>query len=435
MEILKRRCLTVIYELALWLLAFVALPKMFFERLFYKKYQQNFSQRFGKKFPVIKKNGKFLIWIHAVSVGETKAIAALAKKLKEEIDDCMLVISSITETGHAEAKRGLPFADHHVYLPVDLSFIIRPIVRRVQPDLVILAETDFWYNFLDEAKKQGAHLALVNGKVSLRSLARFKKFSFFARMLFSLFDLLCLQSKLYLNRFSQLGIPKEKMIPTGNLKFDDHVALLSPDDLAQWKQDLGISPKDQVIVIGSTHDPEEKLLMKTLESVWARNHRLHVILVPRHPERFQEVASLLEKMQVSFIRFSNIKSRQGNEKVILVDAMGMLRKMYQLADLAIVAGSFTPKVGGHNIIEPLWYHVPVIFGPYMHAQPDLLDLVNEYSAGKQTAIEDIGNLVIELLNDPDKCTEWGKNGNLLIAEIQGATDKTFQALKKMLSLK
>jgi 3-deoxy-D-manno-octulosonic-acid transferase len=418
----------IFYEFALWLLLLIALPKLIYQRWKYGKYRNSLAQRFGKDFPKIDKKDRKLVWIHAVSVGESKAVAALAKRIKQELDNPIILISSTTETGHAETLRSMPFADYHIYMPLDFRHIICPIVEQAKPDVVILCETDFWYNFLSSCKAVGAFIAVVNGKISIRSLERLKRFGFFSKQLFSLVDKFCVQNALYQNRFEQIGVPSNKIVVTGNIKFDEEYPRLSTEELQRWKEQLGISPDDQVLVIGSSHSPEEEILLDVLRDVWQKCPKLKVLLVPRHPERFNEVAGLLAKKAIPFVRFSAINARTGNESVILVDAMGVLRKCYQLADVAIVAGSYTPRVGGHNIIEPCWFSVPVFFGPHMQTQLELVELVAEYHAGMQVSPENLAEALIACLTDPAKRAELGEGGVKLVHDLRGATSKTWKAL-------
>lgn len=426
--------ISIIYEIVLWLAAIFSMPKLLYNYWFHGKYRHSLGKRFGLNFPLIRKGNRYLIWVHAVSVGETKAVATLVKQLKSQIKNSIIVVSSITETGHAEARRCLPFADYHVYLPFDLNCIIKPIVRFVKPNLVIISETDFWFNFLRNCKKENAFIAVVNGKISKRSMNRFAKMKGFARHLFSKIDLACVQSHHYRNRFEQIGVPKDKIIVTGNLKFDDEHPKLTKEQSEKWRKQFKIDAGDPVCVIGSSHDPEEKLLLEQMQKVWAVYPKMKVILVPRHPERFNEAAGILRKENISFVRFSRLDqfSRDGDVKVILLDAMGFLRKCYQLADVAIVAGSYTPKVGGHNILEPAWYGVPVIFGPHMHAQPELCELIKEYSAGMQIPIEEVSNKLLELIGNPDKRNEIGRNGLKMLSDINGATKRTWNSLRPMI---
>lgn len=426
-----------IYEAMLWLLGVVAIPKMLYQRIFHGKYKQSLFKRFGIGFPMISKGNRKLIWIHAVSVGETKAVAALAKMLKTQLHNPILVISSTTETGHAEAERSISVADYHVYMPLDFRWIINSIVKRTAPDLLLLVETDFWYNFLKASKEAGAAIAIVNGKISLTSLHRFQRFGELSRLLFSHIDLCCVQNTLYKERFEQVGMALEKIEVTGNMKFDEIYPQLTSEEMTKWRQQLGIVPGDLVLVVGSTHDPEEKIILDTLKEVWQHIPNLKVMIVPRHPERFNEVAGLISTRKLRFSRLSELMSRPANdsgekEKVLLIDAMAVLRKCYQLADIAVVGGSFTSKVGGHNIIEPCWYGVPVLFGPYMHTQLELVALVNEYHAGEQIQAQELAKTLVDYLKNSEKRAQLGKGGLRLTADAKGATQKSWQALSHCL---
>lgn len=420
---------SIFYELGLLILGILLLPKLFYQLIFKGKYRKSLLKRFGSNFPLIKKGKRKLIWVHAVSLGETKAVAALVKTLRLEFKDAIILFSTTTETGYVEATRTIT-ADFHVYMPFDFGWVIKPIIKRVVPDLVVLCESDFWYNFLSASKNVGARVAVVNGKISPTSHERLLKVPFFARALFDNIDLFCVQSNLYASRFESLGVPKEKIAVTGNMKFDGDYAKLPSVQLEAWRKELGINPSDPVLVVGSSHNPEESLFLKAMQQVWNNFPNLKLILVPRHPERFSEVAGLLQKSNISFRRLSQKYTGSESPSVILIDAMGLLRKCYQLADVAIVAGSYTSKVGGHNILEPSWYGVPVIFGPHMHQQPDLVNLVHEYNAGLQVNIEELPQVLLDLLQDKQRSKSIGEAGLRLAGDVHGATSKTAALLKE-----
>lgn len=424
--------LSVLYELGLWMLALLSAPKMLYLYWRYGKYRHSLRMRLGFDLPSINKGDRKLVWIHAVSMGETKAIAALAKKIKSQPHPPLLVISSLTETGHAEAKRSLPFADYHLYLPFDFYFIIAPIVKKVAPDCVLLSETDLWYNFLRLSKAQGAKIALVNGKISERSTNRLLRFPRFAHALYSLLDRCCVQNEEYRQRFEKIGVPADKLFVTGNLKLDETPSLFTQEERNLLKLRLGIPPDAPVVVLGSTHHPEEDLLLNILDRLWIRYPKLKVILVPRHPERFLAVSQLLSQRQVPYVRFTELTQKTGKERVILIDAMGMLRQCYQIADIAIVCGSYTPKVGGHNVVEPCAYGVPVLFGPYMHTQEELLMLVKAFHAGLQVPLEELENTLIHLLDTPQRRQQLGEGGLKLVQQMRGATEKSWEACKELL---
>lgn len=417
-----------LYELVLWIIAVAAFPLFIFRLVFKGKYRKSFLKRFGNRSKFTKSQNSYVIWVHAVSVGETKAVAGLVKMVRARFPKAHIICSCVTETGHAEGKRMMPFADEHLYLPFDFSWNVRSVLKKVRPDLVIFCETDFWYNFLRIAKEYGSTNILVNGKISDKSLKRFLSISHFATELLSQFDLILVQNKLYFDRFLQLGVPEEKMKTTGNLKFDEVYPYLTPQDVLEWKLRLGITPNDCVFVIGSTHAPEEKLILEQLQVVWTSVPNLKVILVPRHPERFNEVHQILVANNIPTIRFSTIENRTGQEKVILIDAMGKLRSCYQIADLAFVAGSYVEKIGGHNILEPLFYGVPVLFGPYMANQPDMVSLVKEYQCGKEVTIDEFSSAAVTLLTDIEEKKLFGERGLRLVGSIKGALERTWATI-------
>ncbi|MEI8366511.1 MAG: 3-deoxy-D-manno-octulosonic acid transferase [Parachlamydiaceae bacterium] len=422
--------IALLYEIGLIILAVLAAPLFLYRRIFKKKYRNTIRKRFGVGFPQIKRDGRPVVWIHAVSLGETKAVTPLVKLIKTRFNNPLIIFSTTTETGHVEACRKVS-ADHHVYLPFDFSWVINPIMKQVSPDFLILCESDFWYNLLKSAKKNGAKVVLVNGKISVKSAKRFMMIPWFTKRLFACIDAFSVQSNLYKKRFEQLGVPAKKIVVTGNMKFDGDHPRLPDGQLKAWRHELGIKPSDQVLVIGSSHSPEEEQLLNIMSQVWKKIPNIKVVLVPRHPERFNEVAGILQKNHINFRRLSQKNSQESQVSVILVDAMGLLCKCYQLADVAIVAGSYGSKIGGHNILEPAWYGVPALFGPHMHTQPDLVDLAKEYGSGLQVDVEDLEKVLIQLFENPDKRKVIGDGGLRLAADVHGATEKTYALIEKM----
>lgn len=405
------------------------LPKIIFAYFFQNKYRKSFFARLGRGYQDFP-NKKRVIWIHAPSLGETKAVVELVKKIKQEFPECYLLFTSTTETGYEEAKKSISFADNHLFFPFDLGWVIRPIVRKVCPELVILCESDFWYNFLDECQKVGAKTFLVNGKISLRSLKRYKKFTFFSKALFSKIHFFCIQSHRYLERFASLNIPTDKMKVTGNIKLD---STHSHSQVSDLKNELKISDSDVIFVAGSTHSPEEKFIIDAMKTMWTQFPNAKLLVVPRHPERFMEVENVLKNSQLPFGKYTKTEMLTGNEKVLLIDAVGILKTCYQICDLAFVGGSFSLKVGGHNILEPCYYAKPVIFGPYMHSQLDLVEVMHEFKAGIQTTREGFSADLMRLFSSFEERNELGQNGICLINAMQGASTRTFDIIRKNLS--
>ncbi len=366
--------------------------------------------RLGLKLPNIplKKRGEYRIWIHAVSLGETKAIIPLLAEIK----DAEIYITTATQTGQTEAKK---ITKNAFYLPIDFSFVMKKLVKRVDPDLFILVETDFWYNLLSELKKRGVKTALVNGKLSTKSYSRFKFFKSFANALFDKIDLLCLQSNLDKERFVSLGINSEKLAVTGNLKFD---AKIAPSN----RQDLNFPQSKNLVTIALTHNNEENLILNELEKLEGYTF----LLAPRHPERFKEISLLLKRKKIPFRTIT--EKPLPDERVILIDQMGVMDDCYEKSTAVIMGGSFVPHIGGHNIFEAARYNIPVLFGPYTHKQTSLIAALQHHQTIQQIPIEKLSSTLQTTLNqnvqkDP---------AHLLETPFQGTSQRTWKLIKQTL---
>lgn len=419
------------YQIALLLCA----PWILYRR--WKKGQRLsvFWQRLGRGIAPLEKNGTPIVWLHAVSVGETRAIQPLAKALLALPCKPRLVLSSVTEAGHAEAKRLLPEASAHVYLPLDLSYCVNRVLANIQPDLVILAEGDFWLNFLSKARAQGAELLVVNGKLSASSLTRYAYFPRFQKALFSLFSLFCVQNEMYKKRFLQLGVPDEQLKVLGNVKFQAPLAPLTDSQKAAAYKQFALSPDHPVVVIGSTHATEEALICKLCHEVWEHFPTCQFVLAPRHPERSDAISTEIEAAGCQCVRYSLIKNEaQAHSRsdfhphILLIDQVGVLRDSYALADVAIVAGSFVEHVGGHNILEPALHGKPVLFGPHMWSQQELVDCVLEAQCGEQVTKATLSSKVLALLKNAEERTRMGQAGRTLLQAQAGATERTVECI-------
>lgn len=395
-----------LYNIAMMGLALFYLPKLFRKKL-HPNYLKNL---FGFGLGEIKRKSKGAIWIHAVSLGEMKAVAPLVAKLKGLYPSTPFVFTTATNTGYNEAKKSYP-NDALFFLPLDFSFIMKPLVRAIKPKYIFFTETDLWYHLLQASYNERAQNVIVSAKLSERSARNYK---WMAKKLFSYAHLICCQNQLYKDRFLALKIPESKLKVTGNLKYDTTYPKRSEEEKEAFKKELGIG---QCIVLGSTHAKEEEALLDLMPK------EITVVLVPRHPERFDEVAALLKSRGVSFSRLSENRPAP----VILVDSMGKLLQFYEIATLAIVCGSYEP-IGGHNILEPLYYGTPVLFGPHMHTQFELVDLVLKAEAGLQVPIDSLKGTLETLLNNKIELKRMGDNGKALIASLQGVTERTIQEI-------
>lgn len=369
------------YDIALGLLFLAYLPKALYSRLRYGKYKSKFT------IPKIPSTDKPIVWIHACSVGETKAASTLAKHFK----DHALVISSTTDTGHALAKTLIP-AHAHIMLPFDFRFLMRRLAKQMAPKLLILIESDCWLNLLLETP---CRKVLVSATLSERSLKRYQKLPSFARLVYSQFDFIGTQNQTYQQRFATLGI---QTTITGNLKLD----LPAPPS----------SPEDFAITIGSTHAGEEEAIVKVLEPLTKKYPQIKLYVIPRHPERFALVEKLLK-----------------TSKAIPITEMGVLQSYYARSKLAIVGGSFIGNIGGHNILEPILNHVPVFFGPQMHAQQELVQLAA--AAGKQLEITELCDAVEKCITDSDHYGSLCAAAASVESLLRGISGKTYKSICKV----
>ncbi len=382
-------------------------PKLLFERLLKGKRHPGFLQRIGLRIPTADKP---VIWIHAVSVGEVKAIQPLFRSLRQTHPHHFFLITTTTATGQAEAHRSLPEADAFAYLPIDLTWIVNRWVRQLNPTRFLLVESDFWLNLLSALKKNGTHIALVSGKMSERSARCYRKFLSFSKRLFSHFDLLCVQDETHFHRFLPLVPDPTRLRITGNLKLD-----LEPQPTTN-----SLDLPQPLITISCTHAPEEAQILDIL-----RGYPCSLILAPRHPERFEEVAQLLTQRNIPFSRWSQPGP---HHSLLLIDAMGQLPICYRSSRLAILGGSFVSHIGGHNILEPLLYGTPVFFGPHTFGQIELVSRTLEAGAGLSVPLSHLRAAVETFFDTPSQEQAMRTAALQLIQAGRGATLRTLKDL-------
>src|SRR5579863_6442416 len=339
-----------IYSALLAAVMLLTLPYWLLQWMRHGKYRAGLGERLGR-IPrrLVDQPARPTIWIHAVSVGEVLAISGLAAELTKRFSQHRVVVSTTTDTGQRLARTR--FGEENVfYFPLDFAFAIRSYLRLLQPTLVVIAETEFWPNFLRLAHASGARIAVVNARISDRSWPGYRRFRYLLSGILRQVDLFLTQTEEDARRLQEIGVPAERVHVTGNLKFDAP-APASPPIIASLRtvfQQTNVSP---VIVCGSTVDGEEPILLQAFVNVLASHPRAALILAPRHPERFGEVAELIEKLGIRFWRRSLWGGDSIAGGVLLIDTIGELAALYSLADVAFVGGSLVPR-GGHNIIEP-----------------------------------------------------------------------------------
>jgi len=423
-----------LYDLVLCLSSLILVPYYLFRGIRHGKARRGIRERLGYYSPEFRDAVKTrrVLWVHAVSVGETRAAIPLVKALRQEYPDHVLIISNVTETGHEVASK-LKNVDFCIFFPFDLSWVVQRILTFVNPEAIILVETELWPNFILAAKKLDIPVLLVNGRISDRSFPRYLKVGKIAEVILECVTVFCMQSAKDGRRIKRLGAPPGRILVTGNLKFD--MALPEPDklDLDALADVYRPTEEHKVMVAGSTHSGEEEAILGVYQRLRLKHQGLSLVLVPRHPERCRQVCEELTKAgAVSVLLTSLSKGHEplSADTVLVVDTVGEVLRFYAWSDIIFVGGSLVP-VGGHNILEASLTRKPVFFGPHMHNFKEIVKLVKEAYGGIQ--VKDVEELYLHadlLLNNPGEAQRIGENGFNLLDENRGATARTLNEISR-----
>jgi len=375
-----------------------------------------------------------VIWFHAASVGEVKALSTIVPQIKKNHPEYTLVVSTITKTGKKEAERILKGVRLFFFLPVDLRRFMRRAIERIKPAVLILVETEIWPNLIKEAKKKGSFVALINGRISATSLRRYLLVRNLFKETLSYMDLLCMQSEEHKERMILLGTNPDRVKVTGNLKFDRLLYASETVDKDGLKKKLRIPDHCKVLIGGSTREGEERILIRVFRRLEQKHKNLFFVLAPRHLVRLKEVERILFHEQMRFIRKSQLdgKNLLDDYNVILLDTMGELSKIYSLADVAFVGGSLA-QVGGHNLLEPAIYGVPVIFGPHVsHFKEEAKILIQSGGGIKVWDEEELHLNLTDLLSNDEKRIKLGNKAKEAIQKKTGVSQRTADLIFSLL---
>lgn len=361
------------------------------------------------------------IWIHAVSVGEVNAGVPLINAIKRNFPDYEIVLSTITDTGQIVATKH--FKDIKiVYLPFDIPFCIKKAMSQVS--LLIILETELWPNLLRSIGRQSVPILLVNGRISDKSFNGYKRIKCFVKKIIKYFTYICVQNNVYADRIQRLGAMKEKIVIMGNLKFD----LSLPTDLPDWTNRL----ENRIVLAGSTHNPEEELIINSFLEVLKVHPNTTLIIAPRHPERFNEVENLLRQKGLNYSKRSELEGSKSRIKsnFILLDVMGELAKTYGVCDIAIMGGSFI-KHGGQNPLEPAFWSKAIVCGPHME---NFAFIEYFYMTGAAIRCEqgNLSEIIINLLSDEQNRLDMGRKAKYILDSNSGAVDKVIDLLRHTL---
>ncbi len=427
-----------LYSLLYTLAFFALLPYFAYQAVFNRKYLGNLKGRLWLS-PFVA-DQRPAIWLHAVSVGETLAAKPLIASLRQRFPNHRLVVSTTTLTGQAVARQQIAEADSVCYFPFDWKFTVRRALNAVQPAVVILMESELWLNFLSECRNRQIPTIVVNGRISDRSFPRSQKFGFFIRRLYGLVTRFLMQGQLDAERAVELGAPANQVSVSGNLKYDinDSSQSLKLAETAKQLDEVFALTALPLIVAGSTSEGEEQALLAACAGLSGTR----LLIAPRHPERFNAVAALLEASGVKFARRSSSSLAGESAKtaeVILLDSIGELAAIYRFASVVFVGGSLVP-VGGHNILEAALFAKPIIVGPHMQNFREITAeflrrdaLVQLRATDSNEQVSELSRTFAELLRNQNRARELGKNARQAIEDNRGATTRTVAAIAELLA--
>lgn len=416
-----------LYTLALYLVTPIIVLRLLARGVRYRDYHRRWRERFGF-FDAPGVQGS--LWVHAVSVGEVNAAEPLIKALREYYPNAPLVVTTVTPTGSERVRQLFGDSVYHVYLPYDLPFAVTRFLRRVRPLMAIIVETEIWPNLYFACHKRGIPLMIVNARLSERSLRGYKPLGGLVAGALGCVRQIAAQSRTDADRYRQLGAKPEKIVVTGNLKFDMPVpydAELKGEDLRQqW------GPLRPAWIAASTHEGEELPVLEAHLEVLTRWPDALLLIAPRHPERFKLVENSARSLGFSVGTRSADRVPGASHQVFVIDAMGELMPFYAASDLAFVGGSLVP-IGGHNVLEPAALSTPVLVGPHTFNFEEItLTLIQEGGAERVKGAEELGAAVLHLLRDRPRREHMGMVARIVFDSERGAVKRVMGMIDNLL---
>ncbi|MEZ5940870.1 MAG: 3-deoxy-D-manno-octulosonic acid transferase [Planctomycetaceae bacterium] len=393
------------------------------------KYHSGWNQKLWGACPVPGEATGPRVWFHAVSVGEVLQLQQVLAQLAHKSPDAQCIVSTTTQTGYEVARDKLQNA-HVVYFPLDFTWAVQNAVRRLQPDLIVLVELEIWPNFLRTAYQQKIPVCLINGRLSDRSFAGYRRLNWLLGPLLRQFAFVAAQTEEYATRFAALGVEQERVHHTGSIKFDGVQTDRSNPKTRELAQCFGIGEGEQIWIAGSTQAPEEAMVLDIYQELKQTHPRLRLILVPRHPERGNEIAGLIADRDLPCIRRTKPESppEDTSQYIGLLDTVGELGACWGLADIGFVGGSFGDR-GGQNMLEPAAYGAAVSVGPNTKNFRAVVELLVQGNALHVSRTpNELRQFVEMMLQHSEQGTEMGERAQHLIAAQQGATARTVQLI-------
>ena len=428
----------IIYNiLIIFVFIFVALPYFLYRLVVEKGFGHRFRQNMGlvrreEIAPVADTN---CIWLHGASVGEMVAISPLVKEIKNLMPERKVLVSAVTVGGYDMARQIMPEADAIINFP-DLPFVASSMVSRIRPGIFIMVETELWPNFLRAIRERNIPAMMMNGRISEKSAKSYRYLSSLLRDMLNTINLFCMQSSIDAKYITQLGADPKKIIVTGNTKFDQTYAEVSPEDLATYKTELGLGEDAwPVIVAGSTHRTEEEAVLTSFTAVRKKYPHARLIIAPRKLNRIEEIKKVNAKFGYEMGFRSKLKEMEGKRPefpVLMLDTIGELGRIYAIGDIVFVGGSLV-RYGGHNVLEPAAHAKPILVGPSMEDFKDSYSLLSKAGACRMVSDADgLAEAFLEIAGDDNLRKRMGEASIQIIRENRGAALKTIHYLTDLL---
>ena len=391
------------------------------------EYHKRYPERFGHvSFGPLSDS----IWIHGVSVGEVQSAHPLAKKILEQNICRDMVVTSTTPTGSEQVQNTFPKSIYHSYLPYDLPFFVNRFFPSVNPKLVMFMETEIWPNIFKYCHNSSIPLVIANARISPDSFKRYQKIKFFISPVLNYCQKILAQSEKDAERFLSLGVSPRKIITTGNIKFDIELSENKIEKGRKLREKF--APKGPIWVAASTHNGEEEQLLDVHAKLLEKEPEALLIIVPRHPERFETVADLCSKKGYQFQRHSKRKGVDPDIKVYLGDTMGDLPTYYAASDIAFVGGSLA-EIGGHNMLEPSALGLPVFTGPHLFNFQEIANMLQENQAlSIVNSSEELFQNLYSLLQHPANIKTISEKAKQVVHDNKGAVEKTLKQITELL---
>jgi 3-deoxy-D-manno-octulosonic-acid transferase len=415
--------LNLVYLLLLLLVS----PWLLYRALRHGKYRQGFAARLFGQAPS-RSGEQPCLWLHAVSVGEVNLLQPLLAGIEQQHPDWQCVISTTTRTGYELARK--KYAPRSVfYAPLDFSWSVKSALRRVRPTLLVLVELELWPNLVRYSHKQGVRVALINGRLSESSARGYRRIRPLVSSMLRRLDLVAVQNEAYADRFRALGVSEQALHVTGSMKFDGAITDRNNTKTIELAALAGFDQEDTVLLAGSTQQEEEEMALATFELLSPRYPQLRLVIVPRHPERFDDVAAMLDHSRHGWQRRSELTAEKEDKqdcRILLVDVVGELGAWWGTAQIALVGGSFGSR-GGQNMIEPAAYGAAVSFGPRTRNFRDVVQLMLAADAARVVQDQQELTAFVEwCLEDPEQARQLGIRAQQLVKQQLGATGRTLQ---------